>query len=196
MSAVPHPATTAFEPDGARINRLEDELRALRGQVEALTARVPERRMAICVVSGEFEKVMTALMLATMAASMETPVTMFFAFWGVQAVTARRRFRGKALTERALTLMRSADITALASHKFNFGGLGPRAFTHLMRGKGIATPAELLETALELGVELRACTTSMDVFGLREDELRPGVASCGAAQFLAVADRSSVSLLV
>lgn len=195
MSTVTMPAD-ALATDAMRLSLLEEELRALRGQVEALTARLPERRMAICIVSGEFEKVMTALMLGTMAASMEMPVTMFFAFWGVQAVTARRRFRGKPLTERALTLMRHPDVAALASHKFNFGGLGPRVFTHLMRGKGIATPAELLETALELGVELRACTTSMDVFGLREDELRPGVTSCGAAQFLAVADRSSVSLLV
>ncbi|MFN7979663.1 MAG: DsrE/DsrF/DrsH-like family protein [Vicinamibacterales bacterium] len=195
MSAVPLQAV-AIDTDTTRLDRLEREVRALHDQLAALTARVPEKRMAICVISGEFEKVMTALMLATMAASMEMPVTMFFAFWGVQAVTARRRFRGKALTERALTLMRQPDIAALASHKFNFGGLGPRVFTHLMRGKGIATPAELLETALELGVDLRACTTSMDVFGLREDELRPGVTTCGAAQFLAVADRSSVSLLV
>lgn len=195
MSAVPLP-TVALDGDAARLDRLEDELRGLRDQVATLTARLPERRMAICVISGEFEKVMTALMLATMAASMEMPVTMFFAFWGVQAVTARRRFRGKALTERALTLMRQPDIAALASHKFNFGGLGPRVFTHLMRGKGIATPAELLEAAVALGIDLRACTTSMDVFGLRDDELRAGVTTCGAAQFLAVADRSSVSLLV
>lgn len=196
MSAVPLPIAPDAGSAADRVARLEDELRELRGRVETLTARLPERRMAICIVSGEFEKVMTALMLGTMAASMEMPVTMFFAFWGVQAVTAGRRFRGKRLTERALTLMRRPDIAALSSHKFNFAGLGPRVFTHLMRGKGIATPAELLETAAALGVELRACTTSMEVFGLREDELRPGVSTCGAAQFLATADRSSVSLLV
>lgn len=196
MSAVPLPVAPPDVDAASAIGRLEAEVRDLRRDLAELSARMPDRRMAICVVSGEFEKVTAALMMATMAASMGMPVTMFFAFWGVQAVTAGRRFRGKAFTERALTLMRRPDVAALASHRFNFGGLGPKVFTRLMRTKGIATPVELLETAQALGVELQACTTSMEVFGLRADELRPGVASCGAAQFLEAADRSSVSLIL
>jgi peroxiredoxin family protein len=181
---------------GARLARLEAEVVALRGQLAGVQARLPERRLALCVVSGEFEKVTTALMLANMAAALDMKVTLFFAFWGVQAVTAGRRFDGKNVVERALTLMRHPDIAALSSHRFNFGGLGPMVFTRLMQQKGIATPAELLDTARELGVELQACTTSMDVFGLRADELAAGVTSCGAAQFLDVAGRSSVSLML
>lgn len=180
----------------ARLARLEAEVTSLRGALAAVQTRLPERRLAVCVVSGEFEKVTTALMLANMAAALDMQVTLFFAFWGVQAVTSGRRFQGKNLVERALTLMRRPDIAALHSHRFNLGGLGPAVFTRLMQHKGIATPVELLDTARELGVELQACTTSMEVFGLREDELMPGVATCGAAQFLDVAGRSSVSLLL
>lgn len=179
-----------------RLARLEAEVEHLRRQVASVHERLPERRLALCVVSGEFEKVTTALMLANMAAALDMKATVFFAFWGVQAVTGGRRFDGKTMVERALTLMRRPDIAALSSHRFNFGGLGPMVFTRLMQQKGIATPAELLETARELGVELQACTTSMEVFGLHADELVPGVASCGAAQFLDVAGRSSVSLML
>jgi len=190
-TAVPTDAAAA-----ARLAGLEAEVDRLRGLVADVQARLPERRLSLCVVSGEFEKVTTALMLANMAAALDMKVTVFFAFWGVEAVTAGRRFDGKTMVERALTLMRRPDIAALSSHRFNFGGLGPMVFTRLMQQKGIATPAELLETARELGVELQACTTSMEVFGLRANELAPGVASCGAAQFLDVAGRSSVSLML
>jgi peroxiredoxin family protein len=193
MQAAAVPADAAL---ATRLACLEAEVERLRGQVADVQERLPERRLSLCVVSGEFEKVTTALMLANMAAALDMKVTLFFAFWGVQAVTAGRRFRGKNTVERALTLMRRPDIEALSSHRFNFGGLGPAVFTRLMKHKGIATPAELLETARALGVELQACTTSMEVFGLRADELVPGVASCGAAQFLDVAGRSSVSLML
>lgn len=192
MLAVAPPDTDL----AVRLARLESEVERLHDELASVRERVPERRLALCVVSGEFEKVTTALMLANMAAALDMKVTLFFAFWGVQAVTAGRRFEGKNMVERALTLMRRPDIEALSSHRFNFGGLGPMVFTRLMRHKGIATPSELLETARELGVELQACTTSMEVFGLRADELVPGVASCGAAQFLDVAGRSSVSLML
>lgn len=192
MLAAPEVGTDVAE----RLARLETEVADLRGQLASVHERLPERRLALCVVSGEFERVTTALMLANMAAALDMKATVFFAFWGVQAVTAGRRFNGKTMMERALTLMRRPDIAALSSHRFNFGGLGPLVFTRLMQQKGIATPAELLETARELGVELQACTTSMEVFGLRTEELVPGVACCGAAQFLDVAGRSSVSLIL
>jgi len=180
----------------SRLAALEAEVTALRAELGRTAERLPEHRMALCVVSGEFEKVTTALMLATMAAAAEMQVTVFFAFWGVQAVTSRRRFRGKSAVERALTLVRKPDVAALSSQRFNLAGIGPKVFTRLMRGKGIATPAELLVTARDLGVDLRACTTSMEVLGLAPDELLPGVATCGAAQFLDVAGRSSVSLML
>lgn len=193
MSAVPHLFTPQAVDVHARLARLEAEVDALRGQAAASAA---ENRLSLCVVSGDFERVTTALMLANTAAAMEMPASIFFAFWGVQAVRRERRSAGKGLVARVLGRMLARDIGQLASQRFNCLGLGPVMFTRLMRGKAIATPPELLATAQELGVGLQACTTSMEVFGVTADELLPGVTCCGAAQFLEVASRSRVSLIV
>lgn len=179
-----------------RVASLEATVDHLQSRLAAAEARLPEDRFALCLVSGEFEKVTAALMMANTAAAQGMAVTIFFAFWGVQAVRRESRYRGKAPVEKVLAAMVGSDISRLGSQRFNFAGLGPVVFTQLMQQKGIATPAELLATAQELGVELLACTTSMDVFGLTRDELLPGVACCGASQFVEVAGRSAVSLIL
>lgn len=193
MSALPIPRPPDPADLHTRLAHLEAEVVRLRGQAAAQAA---ENRLSLCVVSGDFERVTTALMMANTAAAMEMPATIFFAFWGVQAVRRERRTAGKGLVARVLGRMLARDVGQLASQRFNCFGLGPALFTRLMRDKAIATPPELLATARALGVDLQACTTSMEVFGVTEDELLPGVACCGAAQFLELASRSRVSLIV
>lgn len=180
----------------ARLAALEGEVASLRDRLAAAEQRLPQNQLALCLVSGDFETVTAGLMMANIAVSLEMQSTIFFAFWGVQAVRQGRRFRGKASIEKVLAAMVRSNIDSLASQKFNMGGIGPLVFTQLMKHKGIATPAELLATAQELGVRLQACTTSMEVFGLTPEELLPGVTCCGAAQFVEVASRSSVSLIL
>lgn len=179
-----------------RVAALESTISQLQARLAAAEARLPANHLAVLLVSGEFEKVTAALMLANLAASQEIAVTIFFAFWGVQAVRQTRRYRGKPTVEKLLAAMVGADITGLSSQQFNMGGVGPAVFTQLMKQKGIATPAELLATARELGVQLQCCTTSMEVFGLTADELTPGVTCCGASQFVEAASRSSATLVL
>lgn len=193
MSAVPHPFAPPVPDLQTRVDRLEAEIASLRGQAAASAA---ENRLSLCVVSGDFERVTTALMLANTAAAMEMPASIFFAFWGVQAVRRERRSEGKGLVARVLGRLLARDVGQLASQRFNAFGLGPALFTRLMRDKSIATPPELLATAQSLGVVMQACTTSMAVFGVTADELLPGVTCCGAAQFIEEASRSRVSLIV
>lgn len=193
-------AAAAAPPDvsqlAARLGSLEAEVTSLKSRLAIAEARLPQNHFTLCLLSGDFEKVTAGLMMANMAASLEMETTVFFAFWGLQAIRKGRRFRGKPSTEKVLAAMVKSDISALASQRFNMGGLGPRMFTQLMTRKRIATPTELLATARELGVQLQACTTSMDVFGLTADELIPGVSCCGASQFVAAASRSAVSFIL
>lgn len=172
-----------------RLARLERELESVRREL-------PENRATFCLISGEFEKVLTTLVLAHAAAAMEMEVTIFFAFWGVQAVKRSSRFRGKKAVEKALTAMLKPDIRGLESTKFNFAGLGPAIFERLMKHKGIATPAQLLESAREAGIALQACSMSMEVLGVERDELLECVNCCGAAQYVEAASRSKVALIL
>lgn len=179
-----------------RLTQLEKEVAELKARLDALTAQVPLNQASLCLLSGDYERVMAALMLAHMAAALEMDVTIFFTFWGVQAIRKSRRYGGKSVIEKALARMLKRDISQLASGKFNFGGMGPVLFEHLMRQKNIATPAELLEGAGPARIQLVACTTSVEVFGIAPDELIPGVVQAGAAQFIEMASRSKFSLFI
>lgn len=187
---------TAAEAPADRLARLEEEIERLQARVRAAEDRLPRNAATFCVLSGEYERVMAALMLAHMAAALEMEVTMFFTFWGVQAIRGKRRYGGKSVIEKALSAMLAGGIGGLSSGKLNFAGAGPVLFERLMREKNIASPAELLEGIESSGIRLVACTTSMEVFGIGPDELLPGVACCGASQFLEIASRSRVTLLL
>lgn len=178
------------------IARLEDEVAALRTQLDALSRAQVDNRATFCLISDDFEKVLTVLMLAHSAAAMDMESSIFFAFWGVQAVKRDSRYRGKPAIEKALTAMLAANIGGLPSTKYHLAGLGPAIFSKLMRDKGIATPADLMESAAQAGIGLRACATSMEMLGIAPDELLPGVECAGASGFLELGVRSRISLIL
>lgn len=180
----------------ARLARLEGEVASLRTTLDETRAHLPENRASLCLISGDYERVLTTLMLAHMAAALEMDVSIFFAFWGVQAIKKSRRFKGKTLFEKATAAMLKSDIRSLPSSRFNFGGIGPAVFSYLMQQKQIATPSELMASAGVARIHLLACTTSMDVFGVAPDELLPDVTCCGAAQYLEAASRSKIALVL
>lgn len=184
----------ALAPD--RLRRLEEEVAALRAQLAALSSAQAANRAAFCLISDEFEKVLTVLMLAHSAAAMELETEIYFAFWGVQAVKRNSRYHGKPLLEKALTALLQHNIHGLPSSKLNFAGLGPAIFCKLMRDKAIATPAELMAAAIDAGIGLRACATSMEMLGIAPDELLPGVQCAGASAFVEIGSHSRISLIL
>ncbi len=182
--------------ESGRVAQLEREVAQLTSRLDALDQRMPLNQACFCLLSGDYERVMAALMMAHMAAALEMDVTIFFTFWGVQAIRKSRSYRGKSVIEKAMARMLKRDIGQLSSGKFNFGGMGPVIFEHLMRQKNIATPAELLEGAGLARIRLSACMTSAEVFGISPDELIPGVTQCGAAEFVEQASRSRICLFI
>lgn len=169
----------------------------LRERVEQLEARVaemaeamPEERASLLVVSGEMEAVHTALMLAHSAVAMGLETSVYFASWGVQALCANPKGSGKTIVGRCLASLLASDVAQLRSSRMNFGGLGPVLFAHVMKGHSIQTAAELLDLAPECGIELVVCPTSLEMFELKLEEMRPGLAVRGAASFIESAHRS------
>lgn len=185
---------TPAEP--GRIALLESEVAQLRARLDAVTRQLPLNQATLCVLSGDYERVMSALMLAHMAAALEMDVTIFFTFWGVQAIRKSRSYRGKSVIEKAMARILKRDIGQLASGRLNFGGVGPVIFEQLMKKKNVATPQELLEGVGPARIRLAACTTSIDVFGITPAELIPGVVHCGAAEFVEMASRSKINLFI
>jgi len=129
------------------------------------------------------DKVMAAFIIATTAASMGRETTMFFTFWGMKAIQ-KGNLTGSSFFERMLGVMNRGGVDRIGPSRLNFGGMGRWMFKKMMKAKGVTPLAELRQTALDLGVTLLACQMSMDVMGIKREDLIDEVADVvGAATY-------------
>jgi len=162
-------------------------------------AVVPLREKTTLVVfSGDLDKVMAALIIANGALAMGKPVSLFFTFWGLNVL--RRPDAPplhKSIIEYAFGTMLPKGAGRLSSiSKMNFAGLGAPLMKHVMAGKHVAKPADLLAELIRGGAQIIACQMSMDVMGFRQEELIDGVELGGVAAFLGEAQESATTLFI
>jgi len=165
----------------------------------AAAGAVPAREKTTLVVfSGDLDRVMAALIIANGALAMGKPVSLFFTFWGLNVLRKPEAPPlKKTLIESAFGMMLPKGAGRLNSlSKMNFAGLGAPLMKHVMAGKKVAKPAELLGNLIEGGAQLIACQMSMDVMGIRHEELIAGVELGGVAAFLAEAQESGTTLFI
>ena len=177
----------------------QDRIADLERRVAALESRSPEgpsNKATIVVLSGDMEKVMSAYIIATGAASMGMEATLFFTFWGLGALKKKRSLKSKSVLQSMMTLMTPAGMRRLGTSKFNFGGLGPVMFGAMMRHSNVASLEEIAATARELGVREVACTMTMDVMGVSKEELLPFVEFGGVGMFVGEAADSKIQLYI
>lgn len=195
---APAAATPAAPPDLQALvaAEVERQMHGLRAEVDALRERTVGNRATLVVFSGDLDRVMAALVIATGAGAMGMDVSMFFTFWGLTALKKGRRLDGKNLLEKAFAAMTPAGIGGLPVSRLNFAGAGARMLRQMMKQKDVVSVEELFEVARESGVRLVACTMSMDVMGIQPDELVDGLELGGVATYLGDAADSKVTLFV
>jgi len=175
---------------------LEDRIARLEQQLQGLERRAVSNRATIVVFSGDLDKVLAGLVIATGAAAMGLEVSMFHTFWGLSALRKQRKVRGKNLLEQAMNVMTPAGLGSLTPSKLSFAGAGAAILRKMMKDKGVQSPEELFALARELGVKVLACEMSMDVMGIHRDELIDGVEVAGVAAYLGDAADSKVTLFI
>ena len=176
--------------------RIGDLRKELKEELDELRERTVGNRVTMVVFSGDLDRVMAALVIATGAASMGLAVSMFFTFWGLAALKKERRLGGKNLLEKAFSIMTPAGIPGLGVSKMNFAGAGALMLRKMMKDKDVASVEELFAMAREMGVRMVACTMTMDVMGVREQELIDGLELGGVATYLGDASDSKVTLFI
>jgi peroxiredoxin family protein len=176
-----------------RLTRLEQKVDS---EVAAIKEQLPEDKASIIVFSGDLDKTLAAFIIATGAATMGLEVTMFFTFWGLSAIKQQRMTEGKSLPERMMALMTPSSSLEMTPSKMAFFGAGSVMLRQMMKEKDVASLEEMIELARELGVNIVACEMSMDVMGVKHEELMPDVKLGGVATFLADAAKSRVSLFI
>jgi peroxiredoxin family protein len=156
-----------------------------------------EDGLAMIVFSGDLDKVLAAFIIANGAAAMDTPVTMFFTFWGLNSLRRPESVKvKKSLIESMFGWMMPRGPDKLTLSKMNMGGMGTMMMKMVMKQKNVYSLPRLIESAREQGVRIVACTMSMDVMGITAEELIDGVEFGGVASFLAAAGESKTSLFI
>ena len=154
------------------------------------------KKLSLAVFSGDLDKLFAAFSIAGGAAASGMDVVMFFTFWGLRALK-KKRPTGRSLFGRMLGRMYGGDIERATPSRMNFGGAGRWMFKKMMRAKRIPSLAELRQTAIDLGVKLYGCQTSMSVMEIPKEALIDEVNACvGVAYFLEQAQESDITLFI
>ena len=162
-----------------------------------LQASQPER-VTLVVLSGDMDRVMAAFIIATGAAAMGMQVTMFFTFWGLNAIRREGVSGGaKDWLRRMFGYLNRGGADSLPLSRFHFWGLGTRMMKLVMKQNRMPGIAELREVALDLGVRFIACTTTLGLMGISKDTLIGEVDQfAGVSTYLAEAREAQVNLFI
>jgi len=151
----------------------------------------------IVVFSDDLDKVLASFIIANGAASMGRPVTMFFTFWGL---TVLRKTHSPKVKKTAMEAMFGAMLPRgtkkLKLSKMNMGGMGTAMMKKIMNDKNVDSLESLIKNAMNLGVKIVACTMSMNVMGIKKEELIDGVELGGVGAYLGDAEESNVNLFI
>jgi len=156
-----------------------------------------KKKTTIILFSGDYDKAMAAYIIANGAAAYDHEVTIFHTFWGLNALrkdeplTLKKGFLEKMFGK---MMPRGADKMGLSN--MNFAGMGPKMIKHVMKKHNAMTLPSLIEMAQEQDVKLIACTMTMDLLGLQEQELLDGIEYAGVAAYLADAEDGNVNLFI
>ena len=149
------------------------------------------------VFSGDLDKAIAAFIIANGAAAMGKNVTMFFTFWGLNVLRKHEKVSvPKNVIEKAFGKMMPRGSKKLGLSKMNMGGMGSKMIRGIMKKKNVQSLEELIKAAIDNGVEIVACTMSMDVMGIKEEELIDGVKFGGVGYYLGEAEESTSNLFI
>ena len=163
----------------------------------AATDVISGQGKTMVVFSGDMDKALASFIIANGAAAMGRPVTMFFTFWGLNILRKpEKQHVKKSAVEKMFGAMMPRGSRKLKLSKMNMGGMGTKMMKRVMREKHVETLENLMKQAMENGVKLVACTMSMDVMGIRKEEIIDGVEFAGVASYLGDAENSDVNLFI
>ncbi len=149
------------------------------------------------IFSNDLDRAIASFIIANGAVSMGRNVTMFFTFWGLNILRKNDKVNVKKdLFGKMFGFMMPRGSKRLTLSKMNMGGLGAKMIRNIMKNKNVASLEELIKSAVSNGVNLVACNMSMDVMGIKKEELIDGVKIGGVATFLGSAEESDMSLFI
>lgn len=149
------------------------------------------------VFSDDMDKALASLVIANGAASTGSKVTLFYTFWGLNVIKRSDKPKvEKDLMGKMFGSMMAKDAGNLKLSKMNMMGMGAKMMKKRMLAKKVDSLEDMLQTAMDNGVEMIACQMSMDVMGIAKEELIDGIEVGGVASYLEEAEKSNLNLFI
>ena len=188
-----------IQPEGAGYRALIRKGGAGQLATKTSTIQVNETRPKtnFVVFSGDLDKLIAAFIIANGALAMGEEVSMFFTFWGLNALkTKNSPKRHKKLLDKLFGVMMPKGATELTLSQMNMMGMGTSMIKRVMKTNGVASLPELMKTAIDGGAKIVGCTMTMDLLGISQTDLMPGIEFGGVATFLGEAAESHNTLFI
>ncbi len=168
------------------------------GETCSLMPAVSTQKNATLVVfSGELDKVLASMIIAQGAAAQGKNVTLFFTFWGLNALRKRDgKGHNKTFIEKMFGAMMPKGATRLPLSMMNMLGAGPAMIKGIMKKKHVDDLDTMIRKAQKAGVRFIACTMSMDLMGIKEEELIDGIEYAGVGTYIASNENAGTTLFV
>ena len=166
-------------------------------QVESESADKTKKFVIVCY-SGELEKTWATMILASTAGAMEMHTDVFVTFWGLATfVRDKKRITGQNWMQKMMSFMQRPGVGHRKLSRMDFLGMGPWMMYKLGKRYNVAKPKELLEVAQAMGVKFYPCQMTMDMFGLKREDLIEGMEEpVGAATALQLMTNADASLFI
>lgn len=156
-----------------------------------------KKKTTIILFSGDYDKAMAAYIIANGAAAYDHEVTIFHTFWGLNALRKEEQVPvKKGFLEKMFAKMMPRGADKMGLSRMNFAGVGPKLIKHVIKKHNAMPLPQLIEMAKEQGVKLVACQMTIDLLGLKQEELIDGIEFAGVAAYLADASEGNVNLFI
>ena len=151
----------------------------------------------IVLFSGELDKAVAAMIIANGAKAAGRDVTIFFTFWGLNALKKNQSVHVKKQgIAKMFDLMLPKIPVRMPLSKMNMFGLGNIMMRYVMKKKNVDSLPSLIDQAIDQDIKLIACTMSMDVMGIQKEELRDEVGYGGVGTYIGDTEKASHNLFI
>ena len=161
------------------------------------TSAIARDNKTLIVFSDDLDRALASFVIANGAAATGKKVSIFFTFWGLNVIknekkpAVRKDFMGKMFG-----MMLPSSSKKLGLSQMNMGGIGSKMMRSIMKNKNVDSLESLMQQALDNGVEFIACSMSMDVMGIKKEELIDNITIGGVAAYLDRAENANVNLFI
>ncbi len=188
---------------GNRLLSVDTEGGMIVAKIQKGTAKKAEigaalgKNKTMVIFSGDLDKAIAGCIIANGVIASGHQVSMFFTFWGLNLLRKNEPVKVKKnLVERMFGWMMPRGTHKARLSQMHMAGMGTAMIKSIMKKKNVASLPEMLQTAIDNGVRIQACQMSMDLMGIKHEELIEGIEIVGVATMLAASDDSNAVIFI